>query len=173
MESKSKVINLVDLTESPDGKEDAGVALESKLKQAGIWHQFINKPDTVHSADASAATGIDLHRISKNLVCKAGEEFVLAIVPGDKKLSFSKLKAILGAKKVALYPFEMAEGISGYPPGATPSIFHKVQMRVVLDSSLAGMQSFYCGGGRRNRLLELKSEDVIKLGNALVGDITE
>ena len=75
-------------------------------------------------------------------------------------------------KKVWLVPFEEAEKYSGYPPGATPMIHHKIKMKVALDKRLLKHKTIFGGGGKRTKLLELKTEDVIKLNDAIVADIT-
>jgi len=31
--------------------------LEAYLAQHGIWHRFVDKPETIHTADAAAAAG--------------------------------------------------------------------------------------------------------------------
>ncbi len=127
----------------------------------------------MHTADASEATGIDLHRITKNLVSKTRKgEYALLVVPGDRRVDLKAAAKALGAKKVRLMPFSEAETISGYPPGGTPTIGHKTPMRVILDEELAGFETFYCGGGSRDRLLELRVDDVKKLTDAIVARIS-
>jgi Cys-tRNA(Pro)/Cys-tRNA(Cys) deacylase len=147
--------------------------LEAYLEESGIWHRFIDKPETVHTADASKATGIDLHRITKNLVSKTRKgEYALLVVPGDRRVDLKAAAKALGAKKIRLMPFSEAETISGYPPGGTPTIGHKTPMKVILDEELAGFETFYCGGGSRDRLLELRVDDVKKLTDAIVARIS-
>jgi|TARA_B100001971_G_C18232270_1_gene564698 Cys-tRNA(Pro)/Cys-tRNA(Cys) deacylase len=147
--------------------------IEVYLQEKGIWHKFIEKSETVHTADASEATGIDLHRITKNLVSKTRKgEYVLLVVPGDRRVDLKAAAKALGAKKVRLIPFLEAETISGYPPGGTPTICHKTLMRVVLDKELAGFKTFYCGGGSNNRLLEVRVNDIKRLTGAIVAEIS-
>jgi len=127
----------------------------------------------VHTADASEATGIDLHRITKNLVSRTDEgEYVLLVVPGDRRVNLGAAAEALGVRNVRLMPFEEAGSISGYPPGGTPSIGHRTRMRVVLDSELTEFETLYCGGGTRDRLLEVKVSDVISLNDAVVSLIS-
>jgi len=148
--------------------------LESYLKQGGIWHNFVDKPETVHTVDAAEKSGIELKRVTKSLVLlDQDKNLILAIIPGDSKLSFSKVKESIGAKKIRLVPFEDAENYSGYSPGATPMVYHKVKMKVVLDKKLLQYESIYGGGGERTKLLELKTADVIGLNEATIADITE
>lgn len=142
------------------------------LSEHGVWHRFLEKPETVHTADASRATGIDIHRITKNLVSvtDTGENVVL-IVPGDAHVNLRKAAKALGVKNVHLIPFEKSESISGYPPGGTPSLGYQTKMRVVIDAELSGFKTFYCGGGTRDRLLEVRFEDVKRLNEAIVAPI--
>ena len=127
----------------------------------------------MHTADASKTTGIDLHRITKNLVSKTREgEYALLVVPGDSRVDLKAAAKALGTKNVRLMPFSEAETISGYPPGGTPTIGHKTPMRVIVDEELWGFETFYCGGGSRDRLLELRVDDVKRLTNVIVAKIS-
>lgn len=148
--------------------------LQEYLDKEKVWHRFVDKPETIHTADAAAKAGIDLEKVTKSLVLLDQDRNpILAIIPGDYKLSFQKVRDAAGAKKVRLVPFEEAEQYSGYLPGATPMICHKVRMTVVLDSRLARHESIYGGGGSRTKLLELKTADVIRLNGAVVANVTE
>ena len=152
-------------------KEDL---LKKYLDQTGIWHRFIKKKETIHTADAAKAAGLDLHQVTKNLVSKTDEgEPVLLIIPGDKKVRLKSAAKALGVRRVSLVSFEEAERISGYPPGGTPSIGHKTKMRTVIDRSLLHYETIYCGGGSRDRLLQLRTEDVIRLSNAIIAEISK
>ena len=119
------------------------------------------------------ATGIDLHRITKNLVSRTNQgEYVLLVVPGDRRVDLKAAAKALSVKNVRLLPFEEAESISGYSPGGTPSVGHKTRMRTVVDSELTEFETLYCGGGTRDRLLELKVSDIIRLNEAIVSAIS-
>jgi len=148
--------------------------LEDYLMRHRVWHKFIPKRETVHTTDAAQATSINLHRITKNLisVTDTGEHVVL-IVPGDRRVDLRRAAEALGVRNVRLMPFDEAEAISGYPPGGTPSIGYKTQMRVVVDVELTQLKSLYCGGGTRDRLLEIKVADVIRLNDAIVAPISK
>jgi Cys-tRNA(Pro)/Cys-tRNA(Cys) deacylase len=148
--------------------------LESYLKAEGIWYRFLEKPQTVHTADASVATGIELNRITKNLVSKTSDgSYLLLIVPGNRRVDLQKAAKAVNARNVQLLGFREAEIVSGYVPGATPSIFHKTPLKIVIDRSLLSYETIHCGGGSRNRLLELKTQDVLKLTGAISADISE
>jgi Cys-tRNA(Pro)/Cys-tRNA(Cys) deacylase len=148
--------------------------LTAYLKEAGVWHRFIDKVETVHTADASRATGIDLARITKNLVCRTSDgRYALLIVPGNRRVSLQKAAETLNASNIQLLGFKEAETVSGYPPGGTPSVHHKTAMKVVIEKELLSHDTIYCGGGSRDKILKLKTEDLLKLTEATVAHITE
>lgn len=148
--------------------------LERFLKDNNVWHSFVSKPETVHTADASRETGIRLSRITKNLVCRGNNgEFALLVIPGDRRVNIKKAAETLNTTNVKLLSFAEAESVSGYPPGGTPSIHHKTKMTVVIDKSLLSHETIFCGGGTRDRLLELRPEDIVRLENAVVAEISE
>jgi Cys-tRNA(Pro) deacylase len=148
--------------------------LEAYLKDVGVWHRFMDKAETVHTADASRATGIELARITKNLVCKTSDgSYALLIVPGNRRVALRRAAEVLNARNIQLLGFNEAEAVSGYPPGGTPSVHHKTAMKVVIEKNLLNHETIFCGGGSRDKILELKTEDVLKLTQATVADISE
>ena len=147
--------------------------LEEYLKKHDLWYRFIDKTETVHTADASKATGIELYRITKNLISITNTgEYVLLIVPGDRRVNLKKAADALGVKNVQLMPFSKAEAISGYPPGGTPSVGLKEKIRTVMEQDLSKYDTLFCGGGKRDRLLELKVEDVVRISKAVITSIS-
>lgn len=148
--------------------------LENYLEREGIWHRFIDKPETIHTKDAAEEAGVELKRLTKSLVMLDQDNNpILAIIPGDCRLDFEKVKGILNVEQIRMARMDEAGDYSGYPPGGTPMVHHKTRMKVVLDEKLAGYETIFGGGGSRDKLLELKTEDVIRLNGAEVGGITE
>jgi Cys-tRNA(Pro)/Cys-tRNA(Cys) deacylase len=153
---------------------DESITLESFLKATKLWYRFVDKPETIHTADAATVTGIPLQKITKNLVSRTDRgEYVLLVVPGDRRVDIKKAARVLGVKNVSTIPFQRAESISGYPPGGTPTVGHKTRMRTVIDKSLLDYETIFCGGGSRNKLLKLRVRDILDLSGALVAEISE
>ncbi|NIN51782.1 MAG: hypothetical protein GTN80_01410 [Nitrososphaeria archaeon] len=148
--------------------------LEQYLKEKEIKYRFIEKPQTIHTHDAARLSGLELQRVTKNLVARTdSRNYVLLIIPGDRRVNLGKVRSLLKVENVSLASFNEAEGISGYPPGGTPSIGHKTKMTTVMDRSLLNLGKVYCGGGSRHRLLELRVEDIIRLSKPIIADILD
>jgi prolyl-tRNA editing enzyme YbaK/EbsC (Cys-tRNA(Pro) deacylase) len=95
------------------------------------------------------------------------------LILGNRRVNLQKAAQALNATNIELLGFTEAEAVSGYPPGGTPSVHHKTPMSVILDRDLLNYETVFCGGGSRDRLLELKTQDVLKLNNAVTADISE
>ncbi len=137
-----------------------------------IWYRFVEKEDTVHTADAAASAGIPLKQVTKSLIFLADKKPILVIVPGTHRVDTEKLKRVLNVYNIRMVPFAQAEKYSGYPPGATPPIHHKQIEEVVIDNTVMQFDTVYGGGGSRNKLIELKTRDIQKVNAATIADIT-
>jgi prolyl-tRNA editing enzyme YbaK/EbsC (Cys-tRNA(Pro) deacylase) len=90
----------------------------------------------------------------------------LLVVPGNRRVSLQKAAQALNTRNIQLLGFNEAEAISGYPPGGTPSLHHKTAMSVVIEKDLLSNETIFCGGGSRDKILELRTEDLLKLTHA-------
>ena len=142
------------------------------MKHENVWFRILDKPSTVHTADASRVTGISLERITKSLVFKADDQPILGVIAGDKRIDIAKLAQAVDARKIELVAFEEAESYSGYPPGGTAPVYHANIKKVVFDKDLTRFDTIYGGGGSRDKLIELKVHDILRLSQAIVADIT-
>jgi Cys-tRNA(Pro) deacylase len=147
--------------------------LESYLRKNSVWHKFIDKPETIHTKDAALHTGIDLERITKSLVFLADGKPVLVIVPGTSRVSTAKLRDLVKTRDVVLVPFEKAKDYSGYDPGATPPVNHKNISMTIIEKRLCDYKTIYGGGGTRNKLIEMRPEDIIRLNGATIANVVE
>ena len=141
------------------------------LQRNNVWFNVLEKKSTIHTAEAAAATGLPLERVIKSLVLTADSEPMIIIIPGNCRVDKDKLKATLGVRNVQMVSFAEAERNSGYPPGATPPVYHKKITRVVIDQRVMQFDTVYGGGGSRRKLIELKPIDIQRLNNALVANV--
>lgn len=97
----------------------------------------------------------------------------MAIIPGNSKLKIDAVEKITGINKLHLIPFNQAKKYSGYLPGATPPVGHKNQMPTIIDQNLLNFETVFGGGGTRDKIIELKTKDVVRLNNAAIGNISD
>jgi Ala-tRNA(Pro) deacylase len=94
--------------------------LSEKLLAAGATFTVTRHAPVFTSEEAAAIRGAPLCSGAKALVVKAGEEFVLLVVPADRKLDSKKARTRLGVKALRFASRDEVERLTGLQPGAIP-----------------------------------------------------
>ena len=140
----------------------------------GLKARVVRLPATTHTAEDSArALGTDLAHIAKSLLAHLADgRFVLCIVRGDKRLDRRKLCRAAGTKAITLAKAEEVLDVSGYPVGAVPPIALKTALAVFIDPAVLEMDVVYCGGGDVDALLEIPTEELLRVTQAQMVDLS-
>jgi Cys-tRNA(Pro) deacylase len=145
------------------------------LRQEGIHGRILSfQRPTTTVAEAVQALGIGGNQILKSVlfVDETGRP-VLALVPGHKRVCISKLETASGARRLRIAREQDVEGYTGYKAGALPPIGHRSRIPTYADHAVLSQKVVYCGGGDRDKLLEISALDVIRISSATVADISE
>jgi Cys-tRNA(Pro)/Cys-tRNA(Cys) deacylase len=65
------------------------------------------------------------------------------------------------------------KSLTGYEAGALPPFGHRKPIRTVIDPKVMVFERVYGGGGAINALLEMDPQDIKRLTNAEVVDVSE
>ncbi len=153
------------------GKEQ----LENFLKKKKVKYKIITLTGSTKTVqEASKELSVDSSEIVKSLIFITEEgKPVLCIVRGDRKVDRKKLKKILGTKDVKLAsPKEVLE-ITGFEVGGVPPVGLKGLHKIIIDENIMEKPVVYGGGGEGNLILEINPEDIKKLVNAEITDISK
>ena len=138
----------------------------------GVPHSVITHGHVGSLAEAAVARGVEPRAVVKTLVVRRGDEdYVFVLVPGDRQLSWSKLRAVLGVSRMSLPDAEDALRVTGYPRGSITPFGSTHPWPVVADASLAGRE-ITLGGGVGGTAVRLLADDVIAHLSATVADVT-
>ena len=83
--------------------------------------------------DAATALGCSVGAIVKSLLLKAGENFILCLVSGDKRCSLKTLKKILNEKDVSMANPDDVKKITGYTIGGVSPVGHLSTVKIYVD----------------------------------------
>ena len=140
------------------------------LERRGIAHRVIHPGHVTSVAEAAAACGVRTDQVVKTLVVRRGEDdYVLVLVPGDRSLSWPKLRALLGVNRMALPDADEALAATGYARGTITPL--GLDLPVVADERIMGGE-ITLGTGQRNTVVAVEADAVVKAYAALVADIT-
>ena len=147
---------------------------EKSLKEFNPELNVIVLEHTARTAnDAAISLGCKVGAIVKSLLFKAGENFVLCLVSGDKRCSLNKLKKKLGKKDVSMAnPYEVKQ-ITGYTIGGVSPIGHLVNTKVYMDKHLERFSKVFAAAGHPNAVFGITFIELKKLTNSEVDDLTE
>lgn len=140
------------------------------LQRRGIHHRVIHPGHVTSVAEAAAACGVRPDQVVKTLVVRRGEDdYVLVLVPGDRSLSWPKLRALLGVNRMTLPDADEALTVTGYARGTITPL--GLDLPVVADERIVGGE-ITLGTGQRNTVVALSADAVINAYAAIVADVT-
>ena len=147
---------------------------EKSLKQFNPDLKVIVLEQTARTAnDAATALGCKVGAIVKSLLFRAGDNFVLCLVSGDKRCSLNKLKKILGEKDVSMANPENVKKVTGYTIGGVSPTGHLIKIQIFIDETLNRFSSIFAAAGHPNAVFEISFENLIKITSGEIKDITE
>ena len=147
---------------------------EKSLKQFNPDLKVIELEQTARTAnDAATALGCKVGAIVKSLLFRAGDNFVLCLVSGDKRCSLKKLKKIIDEKDVSMANPEDVKRITGYTIGGVSPIGHLTKTKIYIDENLKNFKSIFAAAGHPNAVFEIDFENLKALTLGETKEITE
>ena len=147
---------------------------EKSIKEFDSKLSVIVLEQTARTAeDAATALGCKVGAIVKSLLFKAGENFILCLVSGDKRCSLNKLKKILNEKDVSMANPEDVKRVTGYTIGGVSPTGHLTKIKIYIDENLKNFNSIFAAAGHPNAVFELDFEDLKGLTQGETKEITE
>ena len=114
---------------------------------------------------AALAVGVEPARIAKTLSFKKGEETILVVTAGDRKIDNAKYKHYFGLKAKMLTPDEVLERVGHAIGGVCPFAVPK-EVQVYLDESMKRFETVYPACGSGNSAIGLTCEELEKYSNS-------
>ncbi|MCX7522326.1 YbaK/EbsC family protein [Microbacterium sp. STN6] len=118
-------------TVEPGGRQRAVADAERR----GLSIDVISRPHAHGLDEAAAALGLTPGEIVKSLVVKRRDgSFLFALVPGGRRISWPKLRAVVGVNKLSMPDAAIALDATGYPRGAITPLGSSTAWPVFADS---------------------------------------
>lgn len=138
----------------------------------GIPIEVVERPRAASLEEAAALQSIAPAQIVKSLVVRRHDgTFLFALVPGDRQISWAKLRAVVGVNKLQLPDAAVAFEATGYERGTITPFGSTTAWPVFADASIAGRVSM--GAGEHGSSLWVAIEDLVRGFGATVADISD
>ncbi|GAB2872864.1 aminoacyl-tRNA deacylase [Nocardioides pacificus] len=155
------------MTETPDDTP----ALRA-LTEAGLAHTVTRHGRVRSLAEAAEIRGVPPRAIVKTMVVRRGAgNHLFVLVPGDREISWPKLRALLGVNRISMPDAEAAREVTGYERGTITPFGSATALPVIADERVEGTISI--GAGAHGVAATLAAEDVIAHLGAQVADVTD
>lgn len=109
------------------------------MAAAGLDVRVVRHGPVRSLAEAAAARGVSVAAVVKTLVVRRGaEDYLFVLVPGDRSISWPKLRAVLGVSRMSMPDAAAALTATGYEPGTIAPFGSTTAWPVVADERLVG-----------------------------------
>jgi Cys-tRNA(Pro) deacylase len=140
---------------------------------AGLEHTVVRHGPVGSLAEAAEARGVPPADVVKTLVVRRGEgDHVFVLVPGDRTLSWPKLRAVLGVSRLSLPDADAARTVTGYERGTITPFGSLSGLPVVADDRLSGRR-VTLGAGAHGVAVSVDADAALEALGAVVADVTD
>ena len=123
--------------------------------------------------DAAKALDCNVGAIVKSLLFRAGDDFILCLVAGDKRCSLNKLKKFKDKKDISMASPEEVKTQTGYTIGGVSPIGHLNKTEIIIDKSLERFIQLFAAAGHPNCVFKINFINIQKITNGKIKDIIE
>ncbi|WP_447943926.1 aminoacyl-tRNA deacylase [Microbacterium aurum] len=152
---------------------DALARVRDAAAARGLEIELRERPAASSLHEAAALLGLTPADIVKTLVVKRSDDsYLFALIPGDRAISWPKLRALVGVNKLRLPEPELALAATGYERGTITPIGSAQDWPVYADASIAGRR-IAMGAGAHGYSLFVDADDLIAAYQAVVADVSQ
>lgn len=123
--------------------------------------------------EAAILRGVEPRAIIKTIVIRRAEDdYVFVLVPGDRVIDWTKLRDLLGVRRLSMPDADEAFGVTGYVRGTITPFGASCDLPVVADVHLSGM-TVSIGGGDHGKSLTIDGDELVAVLDATIADVTK
>ena len=151
--------------------------LISMLDEHGAKYRLIEHSAEGRTEIVSRMRGNELRAAAKCIILlvKLGrkqKQFVLAVVPGDKKISLAEIKSLYRATYVSFASTDIAERLAGSPTGTILPFALNPELELIADPSLKQVEEIYFNAARLDCSVAVRTQDYFSIAKPRIENIS-
>ncbi|WP_433291169.1 aminoacyl-tRNA deacylase [Actinoplanes sp. CA-030573] len=146
---------------------------ETAAIDLGVDQTILRHGPVSSVAEAAAAQGVEVRDLVKTIVVRrAADDYVFVLVPGDRQISWPKLRSLLGVNRLSLPDAATAKEATGYERGTITPFGSARPWPVIADESARG-RTINLGAGERGVGLQVAADQAVAALGGSFADVTE
>ena len=130
------------------------------LQSQNVWFQSVLHRPAPSASQLARSLHVPGRQVAKAVMVRAGEAFVLAVLPATVMIDLSRLSQALDGAPISLATEDELERVFGdCERGALPPFGRLYGLRTVVDVSLSAGAEIVCVGNNRHEVLRLRYRD--------------
>jgi Ala-tRNA(Pro) deacylase len=146
--------------------------LNAWLNSSSVSFTVLRHEPVFTSEQAAAVRGTPLASGAKALIVKAGDNFLLLVLPADRKLDSRKARDALRVKSLRFASKEEVLNLTGLEPGSIPPFGSLFGLSTHCDPALGENASINFNAGDHAISIQMAFDDFIAMEKPLLISIT-
>jgi len=147
--------------------------VEADAAARGLTVSIVSRPEARSLHEAAELLGITPGELVKTLVIKRSDgSYLFALVPGGRRISWPKLRAVVGVNKLSMPSPDAALEATGYARGAITPLGSNTAWPVYADALVPGGR-IAMGAGEHGSSAFVDADALLASLGATVADITD
>ena len=133
--------------------------LQDYMNQCGVHFDEVPHAYAFQPAKAAEAAHIAGRRVAKGVLVRAGDQYMMAVVPSSKQIRFDDLGRWLGRDVTLAGEQDSRALFDDCELGAIPPVGAAFGLETVIDDDLLNTDEVYFEGGDHRTLVHVESGD--------------
>lgn len=141
------------------------------LEEKNVPYEVLEHPHAVSARELAHSLDVPRERVAKTVLLRAdrGFAYILAVLPGDRRVDLERVsRALSGAKLDLASEEEIDLHCPDCEPGVLPPFGSAYDMETLVDESLTHEENIVFTGNHRTEAIRMKYEDYACLEHPLV-----
>jgi Ala-tRNA(Pro) deacylase len=148
------------------------------LDQSHARYRLLDHPEEGRTEIVSRMRGHDPRDAAKCmiLIVKLGKKvtkYVLAVIPGDRQVSFTAIRTLFGASYSSFASPEIAARLAGTVPGTVLPFSFDSDLELIVDPLVQESEEIYFNAARLDRSIALRTHDYLSIVAPRIEQISE
>lgn len=133
--------------------------IKSQLKKSGVNFEILSHKPVYTSEEAAKEREVELKTGVKAMVFKAENEFIMALVPANKRVNVNKLKEIHGTE-IKLASSRQVSKRTDCEVGSVPPFGFEKKLKTYMDKKILDNKEVNFNAGLHTKSVKMKPEDL-------------